>query len=272
MAHRGTDISLLGNSLCSCQSHSQILCVPYTPLPFSKIPHYNFAMKFLVVDDDQEVARAVKASLAAFSHAVDASTDGADGSFLARSYEYDAIVLDYSLPKKDGLAVCREVRSAGKTAPIIFLSNTADVDVKVAALEAGADDYMTKPFSLDELKARLEALTRRSPGIQRRSFSVADLILDPAANAVERGGEPIRLTKKEFCMLEYLVKNAGKIVSRPQIMEHVWTADDNPFSNTIEAHMRNLRKKLNAGGKPNLIANLPGRGYIIDAPERLARL
>jgi len=218
------------------------------------------------------MAEAVRDSLAVHAHSVDLSGDGADGSFLGRSYEYDAIVLDYSLPKKDGLAVCREIRSAGKTTPILFLSNTDNVEIKIAAFKVGADDYVTKPFSLDELRARLDAVARRCPQIKSRILKVGDLTLDQNTNAVSRGGKSIHLTRKEFGLLQYFMKNAGIVVSRPQLMEHIWTADGNPFSNTVEAHIGNLRKKLNSGDAPNLIVNMPGRGYIIDTPENLALL
>jgi len=229
-------------------------------------------MKVLVVDDDLRLAETVKNSLSAYSHTVEISPDGADGSFLARSYDYDAIVLDYALPKKDGLSVCREIRSAGKSTPILFLSNTDDVDTKITAFKVGADDYVTKPVSLEELRVRLDAILRRSPQIRNSILKVADLALDQNMHTVIRNKKPIHLTRKEFHMLEYFMKNIGKVLTRPQIMEHVWTADSNPFSNTVEAHIRNLRMKINAGGMPNLIANVPGRGYTIDTPENLTRL
>jgi len=229
-------------------------------------------MKILVVDDDARLADTVKSSLVAHAHSVDVSNDGTDGAFLAKSYDYDAIVLDYSLPRKDGLTICREIRSAGKTTPIVFISNTTDIETKVAAFRNGADDYVVKPFSLDELHARLDAVARRAPAMKPTTLSLADLTLDPATNAVKRGSRVIHLTRKEFHLLEYLLRNAGVIMSRAQIMEHIWTADSNPFSNAIEAHMRNLRKKLDQGREPNLIMNIPGRGYLIDTPDKLARL
>mgnify|MGYP001593810657 FL=1 len=229
-------------------------------------------MKVLVVDDDTNLAETVRGSLAAHAHAVDVSRDGAAGSFLARSYEYDAIVLDYALPKKDGLSVCREIRGAGKNTPILFLSNTDDVETKIAAFKVGADDYITKPFSLEELRVRLDAVLRRTPQIKGAILSVADLTLDQNTHAVSRGKNQLKLTRKEFHMLEYFMQNAGKVLSRAQLMEHIWTADGNPFSNTVEAHIRNLRKKVNADGGPNLIQNVPGRGYILDTPENLEKI
>ena len=228
-------------------------------------------MKILIVEDDKSVSETLRSGLTAATHNVEVAEDGNDGSFMARSFIYDAIILDYSLPKKDGLAVCREVRALGKTTPIIFLSVTDDPEVKVAAFECGADDYMTKPFSLQELYARLKVLSRRPEKTSSPVLEIHDLKIDPEKITVTRGGKNIKMTRKEFSMLEYLLRHRGTVVSRALIMEHVWTADSNPFSNTVEAHMRNLRVKLNAGNKPNLIANLTGRGYVIDTPDNLRK-
>ena len=229
-------------------------------------------MKVLIVEDDRDTAEVVKESLVAEHHVVEIAPDGADGSFLARNYEYDAIVLDYSLPKKDGLAVCREVRDAGRKTPIIFLSSTEDPETKVAAFKDGADDYVTKPFSLKELSARLQAVTKRGSGVVQTVFQIDDLIMNMDTHTITRGGKDIQLTRKEFSLLEYLMRNPGIVLSRAAIMEHVWTADRDPFSNTVEAHMSNVRRKINAGGRPDLIANIAGRGYMMDVPERLKRL
>lgn len=221
-------------------------------------------MKILLIEDDIVTADSVKAGLLPIGWTVDHAADGAEGSFMARSYEYDVILLDYSLPKKDGLAVCKEIRSAGKTSPIIFLSITGSTDTKVLALEHGADDYMTKPYSLAELMARIRAVTRRPSGIQEPIIRVGDLELDSKTSTASRNGRVLRLTKKELSLLEFLMKNAGTVVSRPLIMERVWSAESDPFSNTVEAHIRNLRKKLNEGGLPDPIRNIQGRGYVID--------
>lgn len=228
-------------------------------------------MKILIVEDDVNTANVLKMSLSADAHTVEVANDGIDGSFLARSYDYDAIVLDYTLPGKDGLAICDEIRKNGKTTPILFLSVTDDIDAKVQALSKGADDYMTKPFSLQELNARIKAVSRRPKNIRKSVINVADIVLDSEKQIVKRSGKVIRLTKKEFCLLEYLMNNVGVILSRPMLMEHVWTADSDPLSNTIEAHIAHLRKKINAGGKPNLIANVQGRGYIIDTVSNLKK-
>ncbi len=229
-------------------------------------------MKVLIVEDDRSTAEIVKDSLTANSHTVDIAVDGADGSFLGRSYAYDAIVLDHSLPKKNGLVVCREIRAAGKSTPIVFLTAADDMETKIAAFDQGADDYMVKPFSLQELHARLRALGKRPTQEKKSILRVDDLSLDINRHSITRGDELIHLTRKEFNLLEYLMQNAGTILSRALLLEHVWTADSDPFSNTVEAHIRNVRKKICPKNNPNLIANVPGRGYVINTPENLKRL
>ncbi len=226
-------------------------------------------MKVLIVEDDHEVADMVKRSLIAHDNTVEVADNGTEASFLARSYDYDAIVLDNALPKKNGLTVCKEVRAAGRTTPILFLSVEGDMETKISAFEKGADDYITKPFSVEELYARIKAVVRRPIRVRPSILKVADLELDTQRHTVKRGRVKISPTHKEFNLLEYFMKNVGIILSRSQLMEHVWTADSNPFSNTVEAHIRNLRKKIRTGNKANLIANIPGRGYVIDRPENL---
>jgi DNA-binding response OmpR family regulator len=161
------------------------------------------------------------------------------------------------------------VRESGKTTPILFLTVDGGIETKMAAFEKGADDYLSKPFSLQELSARLKAVGRRPTVIKQTILHVHDLVLDTEKHLVKRGDRNIHPTRKEFCLLEYFMLNIGTVVSRAELMEHVWTADSNPFSNTVEAHIRNLRKKINAGRQLNLIANIPGRGYVIDTPENL---
>lgn len=229
-------------------------------------------MKVLIIEDDIQLAHTVKDNLVSRNNIAEVAENGADGSFLARTFEYDAIILDNSLPKKDGLTVCKEIRSSGKTTPIIFLTIDNTIETKIAAFEQGADDYLPKPFSLEELNARLKALTRRPVLIKRSVLSVYDLKLDTEKHTVTRNNKRIHPTRKEFGLLEYFMKNVGVVVSRSLLMEHVWAADSNPFSNTVEAHIRNLRKKLNSGNNPNLIANIPGRGYVMDTPENLKKL
>lgn len=228
-------------------------------------------MKILIVEDDRDIAETVRVDLATKSHVVDIATDGADGSFFGRNYEYDAIVLDYSLPKKNGLTVCKEIRTAGKSTPILFLSVTDDTETKISAFENGADDYVTKPFSLVELSARLNALSRRPTEIKPTLLKVSNLILNIEKQTVERAGIPIHLTRKEFNLLKYLMLHVGMVMSRSLIMEYVWSIESDPFSNTVESHIRNIRKKLTLKKQANMILNLPGRGYVIDSPENLSR-
>lgn len=228
-------------------------------------------MKVLIVEDDIDMAEVVRVELTTKSHVVDIANNGADGSFLGRSYEYDAIILDNSLPNKNGLRVCQEIRTSGKSTPILFLSVTDDVETKVAAFENGADDYVTKPFSLAELSARLNALARRPTGIRSTVLKVDNLTLNIERQTVERAGVPLHFTRKEFNLLKYLMLHKGIVVSRSLIMEYVWTIESDPFSNTVESHIRNIRKKLMSKRQPNMILNLPGRGYVIDSPENLSK-
>ena len=228
-------------------------------------------MKILVVEDDRKSAEILRNGLTANSHTVDVAYDGADGSFLGRSFLYDAIILDYSMPKKNGLEVCKEIRAIGKQTPIIFLSVTDDPTLKVEAFDKGANDYMVKPYSLQELYARLRIASGHSHLGKSAILKVDDLSLDSDRHITMRGNTTIRLTRKEFSLLEYLMQNIGIVISRALLMEHVWTADSDPFSNTIETHIRNLRKKINVGKKPNLILNIPGRGYVIDTVSRLKK-
>jgi two-component system, OmpR family, copper resistance phosphate regulon response regulator CusR len=224
-------------------------------------------MKILIVEDDKGIAEILREGLTAESHTVEVADNGADGSFLARSFDYDAIVLDYSLPKKNGLIVCKEVRDAGKHTPILFLSSTETTATKIDAFNSGADDYVTKPFSISEFNARVRAVMRRGDTRSTSILQVRDLIMDTDAYSVTRGKKEIKLTRKEYSLLEFFLRNPGKVLSRAVIMEHVWAADQDPFSNTVEAHIRNVRKKINAGYRPSLIINIPGRGYVLDRPD-----
>jgi len=230
-------------------------------------------MKILLVEDDPSIADILRIGLENEAHIVDIADNGSDGSFMGRTYEYDIIILDHSLPKKSGIMVCKDIRGVGNDTPIIFVSVTGDTDTKVLALESGADDYITKPFSFSELHSRIKAISRRHKNekMKNTELRVHDLILHKETRQVYRGEKRIRLTKKEFSLLEYMMKNKGKMLSRAIIMEHVWTSDRDPFSNTVEAHISNLRKKINISRKPDLIANASGHGYIMDEPAILTR-
>ena len=220
-------------------------------------------MRILVVEDDERIAAFLKESLQAEYFAVDIAKDGEKGAYQAAINEYDLIILDNMLPKKEGIEVCREIRARGQTTPILILSVKSDVSKKVDLLNAGADDYLTKPFALDELLARVRALLRRPAAIEEEVLHVDDLTLDTKRGLVTRGEQSIYLTRKEFMLLRYLMKNEGTVLSRGMILEHVWDMSVDIFSNTIESHILSLRKKTGSMGKERLIRTVPGRGYVI---------
>ena len=168
------------------------------------------------------------------------------------------------MPKKEGFEVCQDIRKSGKTTPILMLSVMSEIHDKVNLLESGADDYLTKPFSLNELLARIRAILRRPRMLQEENLQLGDLILDRKQQIARRGTKNIYLTRKEFALLEYLLQHYGQVVPRHKIVEHIWDSDHNPFSNTLETHILNLRKKIELPKKKKLIRNVPGRGYKIE--------
>lgn len=222
-------------------------------------------MKILLVEDDVEISEFIKNNLGDDVFIVDIAQNGSDGSFLARTNYYDVIVMDHSLPIKDGITVCEEIRSEGIKTPILFLTIHNIIRKKIAALDKGADDYMTKPFAIEELRARIFALARRPHIMEDSILRVDDLVLDTHRRTVCRGNKQIYLTRKTYNLLEYLMKNKGTVLSRGIIMEYVWNSDGDPFSNTVEAHILSLRKKINIDGKKDILKNIPGRGYIIES-------
>jgi DNA-binding response OmpR family regulator len=222
-------------------------------------------MRILVVEDEEGIASFLKAGLESEYFAVDIAEDGEKGSYLARTNEYDIIILDNMLPIKNGQEVCDDIRKSGKTTPIIMLSARSELGIKVDLLNRGADDYLTKPFSLEELLARIRALLRRPTALSSEVLSTDTLVVDTKQHSVKRGEKEIYLTKKEFMLLELLLKKKGTVVSRGTIMEHVWDMNVDPFSNTIESHILNLRKKIAIKGERELISTLPGIGYKIES-------
>lgn len=221
-------------------------------------------MRVLIVDDDLDICWSVKTQLEAMRLAVDVAHTGKDGSYMARTSDYDLIILDYVMPQGNGDEVCREIRAAGKAAPILMLSVQADVATKVALLDQGADDYLAKPFSSDELAARVRALLRRPRALVSDVMTFGDITLETRSHVIQRGGIDVYLTRKEFMLLEYLMRHAGMVVTRGMMLEHVWDGNIDLFTNTIETHILSLRKKLEAGGGARVIHTVPGCGYKFD--------
>jgi len=225
-------------------------------------------MKILVVEDEQRVAQFIQKGLKEEGHAVDCAYDGEEGGFLAEVNEYDLIILDLMLPKKSGLSVCSEIRERGVSTPVLMLTARDAVQDKVRGLDAGADDYLTKPFVFDELLARVRALLRRSSESKTPVLKILDLELDPMSRRVTRGGTPIRLTTKEYALLEYMMRNPDRVLSRTRIGEHVWDMNFDPESNVIDVYVSHLRNKVDKGFDVALIHTLRGQGYMLteDAP------
>ena len=218
-------------------------------------------MRVLVIEDEEQIRMIVRKALEAEHFAVDTADDGERGSYLARTNGYDAIILNNRLPKKSGLEVCQEVRASGKTTPILILSVRYDRAVKIELLNAGADDYLAKPFSTEELIADIRALLRRSHSLTGDTLQSDDLVLRTREHRVTRGDREIELTRKEFALLEYLMRNKGAVLTRGMILEHVWDMNADLFSNTIEAHIASLRRKINFKGTRKLIKTVSGVGY-----------
>ncbi len=220
-------------------------------------------MKILVVEDEERVAHFIQKGLKEEGHAVDVSYDGEDGGFLAEVNDYDLIILDLMLPKKNGLQTCKEIRDHGINTPVLMLTARDSVEDKVRGLDAGADDYLAKPFAFEELLARVRALLRRQSESKTPTLQMADLELDPMSRQVSRSGKAIRLTTKEYALLEYLLRNPKKVLSRTLIGEHVWDMNFDPESNVIDVYVSHLRTKVDKGFEPALIHTLRGQGYIL---------
>ena len=226
-------------------------------------------MRILVVDDEPAVRTALRRALALEGYDVELAEDGADALDQLKTSAPDAIVLDVLMPKVDGLEVCRRVRAAGERTPILMLTARESVADRVAGLDAGADDYLIKPFALDELLARVRALLRRAGSDDGNGvLRFSDLTLDPATFEVRRGEREIELTKTEFLLLELFLRNPRQVLTRSVIFERVWGYDFGPTSNSLEVYVGYLRRKLEAGGEPRLIHTLRGVGYAL--LERLA--
>lgn len=222
-------------------------------------------MRILLAEDEKHIANFIIKGLKSERFVVDWTQKGEDALLWAKVNDYDLAILDIKLEgRKSGLQICRSVRDKERAFPIIILSATHDIGVKVDALNSGADDYLTKPFSFAELIARVRALLRREKQVASTVLKLADLTLSPSAHAVMRAGKRIILNRKEFALLEYLMRNPGTTLTRSMILEHVWETSTDPFTNTVDVHVRFLRQKIDDGQEKKLIHTIYGYGYKIE--------
>lgn len=223
------------------------------------------SMRILVVEDETKVGSFIRRALEEESYAVDLCADGTSGLELARDSSYDLIILDVMLPGMSGLQVLETLRNEKIKSPVLILTARAQVDQRVKGLDAGADDYLTKPFAIEELLARVRALLRRGAGEGTGLLQIEDLMLNPATREVTRGGHRIELTSKEYALLEYFMRNAGRVLTRPMIAEHVWDVDFDTFTNVIDVYVNYLRNKVDRRRERKLIHTIRGSGYVLKA-------
>lgn len=222
-------------------------------------------MKVLVVEDEKDLADAIARGLTRQAYSIDIAYDGPKALELAETNSYDLIILDLNLPGIDGLEVCRRIRSTDSRVGILMLTARAGQDDRVLGLDIGADDYLIKPFHFPELISRVRSILRRTGEIRKVILRIDDLVLDPNSISAYAGGRRLALTAKEFSILEYLMNNAGRVVSSEELLEHVWNEEANLFTQTIKVHINNLRNKLNEMGKANFIRTIKGKGYLVGA-------
>jgi DNA-binding response OmpR family regulator len=221
-------------------------------------------LRILLVEDEPRMAQVIAKGLREQSYAVDVAGDGNAALYQTSINDYDLILLDVLLPGPDGFEVCRELRARGDATPVLMLTARATIDDRITGFDAGADDYLTKPFAFRELLARVRALLRREPLLHPDLVQLGDLVLDAASHRVSRAAREIELTAKEYALLEYLARRAGQLVSRAEIAEHVWDESFDPFSNTIEVYVNRLRKKIDEQHTVKLIHTRRGEGYILE--------
>jgi heavy metal response regulator len=220
-------------------------------------------VRILLVEDEPNAARMLAKGLGEQTYAVDVVGDGDKALELAGANDYDLILLDVMLPRKDGFAVCRELRRAGYATPVLMLTARDSVEHRISGLDCGADDYLIKPFDFRELLARMRALLRRGPALRPEIIQVADLSIDTRAREVYRGARRVELTAKEYALIEYLARRSGQIVGRHEIAEHVWDQNFDPLSNLIEVYVLRLRRKIDEGYKVKLLHTRRGLGYVL---------
>ena len=226
-------------------------------------------MRILAIEDDQTISGLLRQGLGEIGYVVDVARDGDEGEKLIAGQSYDLFILDLMLPGRSGVEVCRALRDKGVRAPVLMLTALSSTADKVGGLEAGADDYLTKPFEFDELAARVKALLRRGQSGEPAQLRYADIELDLVKRAVTRGGQKVRLTGKEFALLEYLIRNAERVVTRTAIGNAVWEMDFDYGGNVIEVYISTLRKKLDRAGGPPIIHTVIGVGYTMNASSPL---
>lgn len=220
-------------------------------------------MRILVVEDEKKLADFIRRALREDGHAVDVCHDGNDGADMATRGDYDALVLDLQLPGRDGLSILRDLRSAGKTTPVVILTARDGVKDRVRGLDEGADDYVNKPFSLDELRARVRAILRRGTSASSSLLQFRDLTMNLVSRKVARGGRPVVLTPRQFSLLEYFLRNPERVLTRTSIAEHVWDFNFEWRSNVVDVVVNKLRKKVDGPGEPSLIHTVRGAGYVL---------
>jgi len=223
-------------------------------------------MRVLVVEDSRRLAGIIRRGLLEEGYTVDNAYDGEEAQYMAETTPFDLIVLDIMLPKKDGLAVCRDLRAKGVSAPILMLTAKDSVEDKVTGLDSGADDYLVKPFAFSELLARLRALLRREVLPRVQKFQVGNLTLDPQSREVWRDGVRLELTAKEYAILEYFMRRPNAVVTRTMLGESVWDYEFDGLSNIIDVYIRRLRQKVDRDGQPSLIQTVRGAGYRLRVP------
>jgi DNA-binding response OmpR family regulator len=221
-------------------------------------------MRILVIEDEVKLANAIKRALELQNYAVDVANDGTKGYDLAAGEEFDLIILDIMLPGMDGITICRQIREDGIHTPVLMLTAKGQISDKVTGLDIGADDYMVKPFSFEELFARIRALIRRPKQTSRSVLKVKDLSLDTVKFKVKREDQTIHLSAKEFAILEYLLRNKNTIISRDQLVAHVWEYDTNVIPTVVEVHIKHLRDKIDTPFQSPLIHTVRGKGYTVE--------
>jgi two-component system, OmpR family, response regulator len=223
-------------------------------------------MRLLLVEDDLKLVRALQRGLQREGYAVDLAATGDDALAQATSYEYDAVVLDVMLPGRDGFTVCRELRRGERWMPVLMLTARDNVKDRIRGLDAGADDYLVKPFDFGELLARLRALTRRGPSERPAVIELGDLTIDPARHVVTRAGHEVELTPREFAVLEFLARHGGEVVTRAQLLEHVWEEGNEASTNVVDVYVGYLRNKLERPfRRPGLIRTVRGVGFVLES-------